>query len=66
MGLPDTDMFYDNLKVAMLERVKTRQRVEAVESLGLLLDDLVLKLDTPLDTLSHFLAKKLQLGKILL
>lgn len=64
MELPDTDMFYDNLKVAMLERVKTRQRVQAVESLGLLEDDLVLKLETPLDTLSHFLAKKLQLGKI--
>jgi hypothetical protein len=28
-------------------------------------DDLVLKKETPIDTLSHFLAKKLQLGNLI-
>lgn len=64
MELPDTNLFYDNLKQAIFERVgKSRARAEAVEQLGLLTDDLVLRRETPLDTLSHFLAKKLELGK---
>ena len=33
--------------------------VQAIEDLGLLKEDLVLKLNTPLDTLTHYLAKKL-------
>jgi alpha-aminoadipic semialdehyde synthase len=66
MELPDTNLFYDNLKNAIYERLgKSSHRVDAVEQLGLLTEDLVLKKDTPLDTLSHFLAKKLQLGELL-
>jgi len=65
MELPQNDIFYENLKSAIYERVgRSNHRLEAVERLGLLTDDLVLKKETPIDTLSHFLAKKLQLGKI--
>ncbi|XP_065349918.1 alpha-aminoadipic semialdehyde synthase, mitochondrial [Cloeon dipterum] len=64
MELPQIDIFYENLKTAIFERVgRSHHRLEAVERLGLLSDDLVLKKETPIDTLSHFLAKKLQLEK---
>lgn len=33
--------------------------VQAIEDLGLLKEDLVLKLNTPLDTLTYYLSKKL-------
>lgn len=33
--------------------------MQTIEDLGLLKEDLVLKLNTPLDTLTHYLAKKL-------
>lgn len=33
--------------------------MKAIEDLGLLQEDLVLKLNTPLDTLTHYLSKKL-------
>jgi len=63
MELPQMDIFYENLKSAIFERVgRSHHRLDAVERLGLLTDDLVLKRETPIDTLSHFLAKKLQLG----
>jgi alpha-aminoadipic semialdehyde synthase len=57
----DPSIFYENLKTRVAQRVGT-ERVSAIESLGLLEEDLVLKLDTPLDSLSHFLSRKLFIG----
>lgn len=37
--------------------------MKAIEDLGLLQEDLVLKLNTPLDTLTHYLSKKLYYEK---
>lgn len=53
------DIFYENLKRKLIERVNSEERVQAIEDLGLLAEDSVLKLNTPLDTLSHYLSKKL-------
>lgn len=39
--------------------MNSEARVNAIEDLGLLKEDLVLKLNTPLDTLTHYLSKKL-------
>lgn len=38
-------------------------RVKAIEDLGLLEEDQVMKLNTPLDTLTHYLSKKLYYEK---
>ena len=39
--------------------LKSEESVKTIEDLGLLEEDLVLKLNTPLDTLTHYLSKKL-------
>lgn len=39
--------------------LNSEESVQAIEELGLLQEDLVLKLNTPLDTLTHYLSKKL-------
>lgn len=39
--------------------LNSEESVKAIEDLGLLEEDLVLKLNTPLDTLTHYLSKKL-------
>lgn len=62
LGLPNESIFYENLKRKLVERVNSEERVRAIEELGLLEEDLVLKLNTPLDTLSHYLSKKLRFG----
>lgn len=59
MGLINDDIFYENLKRKLAERVNSEERVRAIEDLGLLNEDPVLKLNTPLDTLTHYLSKKL-------
>ena len=46
-----------------MERVNSEERAQAIEELGLLKEDLVLKLNTPLDTLCHYLSKKLNYDK---
>ncbi|GLH05076.1 Alpha-aminoadipic semialdehyde synthase, mitochondrial [Gryllus bimaculatus] len=63
LGLMDSNIFYENLKSKLAERIggTGMQRVNALESLGLLKEDPVLKLNTPLDTLSYYLSKKLAL-----
>nr|CAD7441187.1 unnamed protein product [Timema bartmani] len=65
LGQSDSTIFYENLKRQLLERVggSGTFRVEALESLGLLEDIHVIKLNTPLDTLSHFLSKRLAMGE---
>lgn len=63
LGLINDDIFYENLKRKLVERVNSEERVQALEDLGLLAEDPVLKLNTPLDTLTHYLSKKLNFEK---
>ena len=63
LGLSDHTIFYDNLKAKLGEKVGSMERVEAIESLGLLEDDVIVRLDTPLDTLCNYLSKRLALGE---
>ncbi|PSN46751.1 Alpha-aminoadipic semialdehyde synthase [Blattella germanica] len=60
LGVVDSSIFYENLKTQVAQCVGER-RVNAIESLGLLEDDPVFKLGTPLDSLSHFLSRKLSI-----
>lgn len=62
MGLADSNIFYENLKTKLSEQINGVENVECLESLGLIADDPILKLNTPLDTVSHFLSKKLNLA----
>ena len=59
LGLANDNIFYENLKRKLGEMLNSEVSVQAIEDLGLLKEDLVLKLNTPLDTLTHYLAKKL-------
>jgi len=59
MGVAKDNIFYDNLVDTITERVGTEARTKALESLGLLSDDPVEKLGSPLDTLSRHLANRL-------
>ncbi|XP_061381480.1 alpha-aminoadipic semialdehyde synthase, mitochondrial [Danaus plexippus] len=62
LGLVDQSIFYENLKTRLSERLGS-VGASALESLGLLSDDLIVKCGTPLDTLSLYLSKRLQLEK---
>lgn len=62
VGLTDSSIFYENLKGRVVERAGT-VGMAALESLGLLSDSKIVKKGSPLDTLSHYLSKKLILGK---
>ncbi|KAL7643679.1 UNVERIFIED_CONTAM: hypothetical protein RMT77_005662 [Armadillidium vulgare] len=59
----DATLFYDNLKALVAERVGSEERMEGIEILGLMKDDPVAKMGTPLDTLSYYLSKKLKFEK---
>lgn len=63
MGLEDANIFYDNLKNKISERTGTDTAVDILEELGLLDEVKVVKCGTPLDTLTHYLATKLPVGK---
>ena len=63
LGIADVDIFYENLKTKVADRVGSLERVAAIENLGLLSDDPIQKMETPLDTLSHYLSKRLVLGE---
>lgn len=56
LGLVDSSIFYENLKTKLSERVGNP---DGIESLGLLEEQPIVKLGTPIDTLSYFLSKKL-------
>uniref|UniRef100_A0A6M2DNH5 Alpha-aminoadipic semialdehyde synthase, mitochondrial n=1 Tax=Xenopsylla cheopis TaxID=163159 RepID=A0A6M2DNH5_XENCH len=58
LGLNDSNIFYENIKSKVVERVGS---ADGIEKLGLMDDVPVKKLGTPLDTLSHYLAHKLAL-----
>ncbi|XP_012281223.1 alpha-aminoadipic semialdehyde synthase, mitochondrial [Orussus abietinus] len=59
LGLESDNIFYENLKMKLADRVNSEKRVQAIEDLGILNEDPVLKLHTPLDTLTHYLSKML-------
>lgn len=56
LGLVDAEIFYENLRIKLAERVGN---IEGIEELGLLDNTPVVKMGSPLDTLSHYLSKKL-------
>lgn len=62
LGLTDPTIFYENLKQRLAERITTN--VECIEQLGLLDETPVVKLNTPLDTLSNYLSKRLAFGEV--
>ncbi|XP_055298286.1 alpha-aminoadipic semialdehyde synthase, mitochondrial isoform X4 [Sitodiplosis mosellana] len=57
LGLTDSTIFYENLKQRLAERIP--QHGEFIERLGLLDETPVVKLNTPIDTLSDYLSKRL-------
>lgn len=57
LGLTDSTIFYDNLQQRLADRVGN---IEGILELGLLEEIPVKRLNTPLDTLSHYLATKLE------
>jgi len=57
LGMSDTDIFYENLKQRLADQIGVSP--DGLENLGLLEDTPIIKLGTPLDTLSHYLSKRL-------
>lgn len=62
LGLDTDNIFYENLKRKLSERLGDEERAKSIEDLGLLDDVLVDKRNNSLDTISHYLAKKLSYG----
>ncbi|KAI9552494.1 hypothetical protein GHT06_022860 [Daphnia sinensis] len=63
LGITDYNIFYDNLKNQLFERTgRNASRVKAMEDLGLLSEELVIKYGNPIDTISQYLSKRLALG----
>lgn len=62
LGLTDPTIFYENLKQRLAERIPAYG--DCIEQLGLLDETPVVKLNTPLDTLSNYLSKRLAFGKL--
>ena len=56
LGLPSDTLFYDNLLEMITERIGCASRTNALVQLGLLSEEKVERLSTPLDTISHHLA----------
>ena len=64
LGDLDPNMFYDNLRAIITDRVGGDEAITSgFEQLGIMDDEIVPKNDTPLDTLSLYLSKKLAFGK---
>ncbi|BES97472.1 alpha-aminoadipic semialdehyde synthase [Nesidiocoris tenuis] len=61
IGLSTMDVFYDNLKQRVADKIGA-DKLDAVESLGLLDETAVTKMSTPLDSLCHHLVGKLSFG----
>lgn len=59
LGLPSDTIFYDNLLEMIAERIGSESRVRALVQLGLLSEEKVERLGTPLDTISNHLASTL-------
>lgn len=60
LGMTDSSIFYENLKQRLSERICMSS--DCIENLGLLDETPVTKLNTPIDTLSHYLSKRLAFG----
>jgi len=58
-----TNMFYDNLKEILLDRLESEKIVKTIEDLGLLAEEPISKKGSPIDTLSYHLNKRLLYGK---
>ncbi len=53
LGITDYNIFYDNLKNQLFERTgRNASRIKAIEDLGLLSEELVVKYGNPIDTIS--------------
>ncbi|CAL8092598.1 unnamed protein product [Orchesella dallaii] len=64
LGQMDTNIFYDNLKNLVLRELDgDRVVMEGLEELGLLDEIPVVKFETPIETISHFLNKRLAFDK---
>lgn len=59
--MTDADIFYENLRQRLSDQIGVN--ADALENLGLLEDTPIIKLGTPLDTLSHYLSKRLAFSK---
>uniref|UniRef100_T1IMQ8 Uncharacterized protein n=1 Tax=Strigamia maritima TaxID=126957 RepID=T1IMQ8_STRMM len=60
LNIHDDNLFLDNLKAILLERLnKDMEKFNSISELGLMSDDLISKKNTPLDTLCHYLANRL-------
>lgn len=59
LGLPSDTIFYDNLLEMIADRIGSESRAQALVQLGLLSEEKVDKLGTPLDTISNHLASTL-------
>lgn len=62
LGLNDSSIFYENLKQRLSERICASP--ECIENLGLMSETPVVKLNTPVDTLSNYLSKRLAFGEM--
>lgn len=62
LGLTDPSIFYENLRQRLSELIPSY--ADGIEQLGLLDETAVVKLNTPLDTLSNYLSKRLAFSKI--
>ena len=56
LGLPSDTVFYDNLLEMITERIGSASRTNALVQMGLLSEEKVEKLGSPLDTISNHLA----------
>lgn len=56
-------VFYDNLREILLDRLESEKIVKTIEDLGLLSEEPISKKGTPIDTLSHHLNQRLMYGK---
>lgn len=63
LGLQENTI-YENLKANIASRTQSEYSVQVLEDLGLLDDVGVIKMSTPLDTLTYFLSTKLNLGTL--
>ncbi|XP_039751118.1 alpha-aminoadipic semialdehyde synthase, mitochondrial [Pararge aegeria] len=62
LGLMDPSIFYENLRTRLAERIGSTG-AQAIESLGFLSDEPIIKCGSPLDTISLYLTKRLQFEK---
>jgi len=65
LEINDTDMFYENLLSKVADKIGPSV-LDKVMDLGLLTEEPVLKLGSPLDTFSQFIASKLSLSEYIL